>query len=263
MKVVHPCRRPRHAAARGDRRPPEADGRDRRLPDPLAHHEASTPRTASPSSSSPLGYKGDVDQGLLPRTTTAATATSRSQLRTGAGRRRAAPAEAEDWTVHLLDTGLQTGTGGRVKRVGRSSSATRRSCSPTATASPTSTSARCSRFHRVARPARDGHGRAAARRASAASTLDGDRVAEFTEKPQIGEGWINGGFFVFEPGVLRLPRRRRRASSSASRSSGWPRTASSMAYRHDGFCSAWTPTASIELLERALGARARHRGRSG
>src|SRR5713101_364219 len=32
--------------------------------------------------------------------------------------------------------------------------------------------------------------------------LDGDRVSEFIEKPQIGEGWINGGFFVFEPKVL-------------------------------------------------------------
>jgi glucose-1-phosphate cytidylyltransferase len=32
--------------------------------------------------------------------------------------------------------------------------------------------------------------------------LDGDRVAEFKEKPQTGEGWINGGFFVLEPGVF-------------------------------------------------------------
>ena len=32
--------------------------------------------------------------------------------------------------------------------------------------------------------------------------FDGDLVAEFTEKPQIGEGWINGGFFVFEPAVF-------------------------------------------------------------
>ena len=30
--------------------------------------------------------------------------------------------------------------------------------------------------------------------------FEGDRVAQvFTEKPQIGEGWINGGFMVFEP----------------------------------------------------------------
>ncbi len=32
--------------------------------------------------------------------------------------------------------------------------------------------------------------------------LDGDKVVEFTEKSQTGAGWINGGFFVFEPGVL-------------------------------------------------------------
>lgn len=32
--------------------------------------------------------------------------------------------------------------------------------------------------------------------------LEGNEVVEFTEKPQTGEGWINGGFFVFEPGVL-------------------------------------------------------------
>ena len=32
--------------------------------------------------------------------------------------------------------------------------------------------------------------------------FDGDRIVEFTEKPQIGEGWINGAFFVLEPGVF-------------------------------------------------------------
>src|SRR5207237_4049594 len=32
--------------------------------------------------------------------------------------------------------------------------------------------------------------------------FDGDLVAEFTEKPQIGEGWINGGVLVFEPKVF-------------------------------------------------------------
>ena len=33
-------------------------------------------------------------------------------------------------------------------------------------------------------------------------SLVGDKVFEFSEKPQAGEGWINGGFFVFEPGVF-------------------------------------------------------------
>jgi glucose-1-phosphate cytidylyltransferase len=32
--------------------------------------------------------------------------------------------------------------------------------------------------------------------------LDGDRVANFVEKPQTGDGWINGGFFVLEPAAL-------------------------------------------------------------
>jgi glucose-1-phosphate cytidylyltransferase len=30
------------------------------------------------------------------------------------------------------------------------------------------------------------------------------RVTEFVEKPQSGEGWINGGFFVLEPQVLDM-----------------------------------------------------------
>src|SRR5207244_1672790 len=33
-------------------------------------------------------------------------------------------------------------------------------------------------------------------------TLRGDLVAEFREKPQLHEGWINGGFFVFRKDVL-------------------------------------------------------------
>jgi glucose-1-phosphate cytidylyltransferase len=35
-------------------------------------------------------------------------------------------------------------------------------------------------------------------------TFEGDRVTKFTEKPQIGEGWINGAYFVLEPGVLEF-----------------------------------------------------------
>ena len=56
--------------------------------------------------------------------------------------------------------------------------------------------------------------------------FDGNRVSRFTEKPQAGEGWINGGFFVLEPQVMRLHRRRRDACGSGSRWSGWPPTAS-------------------------------------
>ena len=61
------------------------------------------------------------------------------------------------------------------------------------------------RFHRghgklvtltaVRPPARYGH-----------LVIEGDQVVEFSEKPQIGEGWINGAFFVMEPGVAEYVR---------------------------------------------------------
>ena len=34
--------------------------------------------------------------------------------------------------------------------------------------------------------------------------LDGDKVTKFQEKPQVDEGWINGGFFVIDPGFFEL-----------------------------------------------------------
>jgi glucose-1-phosphate cytidylyltransferase len=33
-------------------------------------------------------------------------------------------------------------------------------------------------------------------------SIEKNRVTKFQEKPQAGEGWINGGFFIFEPGVF-------------------------------------------------------------
>ena len=55
-----PVRRPGHAAARGDRVQAQADGRDRRPADPLAHHEASTRHYGVRDFVLCLGYKGDV-----------------------------------------------------------------------------------------------------------------------------------------------------------------------------------------------------------
>jgi len=78
--------------------------------------------------------------------------------------------------------------------------------------------------------------------------LDGDRVARFAEKPQVGEGWINGGFFVLDPRVLdridgdrtpweTTPLERLTAEGQL------------MAYRHEGF---WQPMDTLReknLLE--------------
>ena len=40
------------------------------------------------------------------------------------------------------------------------------------------------------------------RKSAGPMTIDGDLVARFDEKPQMSEGWINGGYFVLEPAVF-------------------------------------------------------------
>jgi glucose-1-phosphate cytidylyltransferase len=106
----------------------------------------------------------------------------------------------EDWAVHLIDTGLHTITGGRLKRL--ASFLGRETFMMTYGDGVCNVDvAELVNFHRrhgklatvtaVRPPARFG-----------GIVFDGDRVAEFTEKPQAGEGWINGGYFVLEPGVM-------------------------------------------------------------
>jgi glucose-1-phosphate cytidylyltransferase len=108
--------------------------------------------------------------------------------------------KCEDWKIHLVDTGTDTNTGGRVKRLQRWLDAgtfmvtygdgvcdvnlqevlrlhQTSGCAATVTA--------------VRPPARFG-----------GLMFEGNRVARFTEKPQAGEGWINGGYMVCEPRVF-------------------------------------------------------------
>lgn len=108
--------------------------------------------------------------------------------------------KAEDWVVHLHDTGMHVNTGGRVKRL--------EPCLRNETFMVTYGDGVSNvnleellKFHRS-------HGRLATVTAVRPPArfggliFNGDMVAQFTEKPQIGEGWINGGFLVFEPGVF-------------------------------------------------------------
>ena len=108
---------------------------------------------------------------------------------------------SEEWLVHLIDTGLDTFTGGRIKRL--------EPWLMDATFMATYGDGVSNvdlhdllRFHRsqgrlatvtaVRPPARFG-----------GLVLEGDQAIRFTEKAQAAEGWINGGFFVFEPGLFR------------------------------------------------------------
>lgn len=109
-------------------------------------------------------------------------------------------AECEDWTVHLIDTGLATSTGGRIKRLKQwiGDETFLLTYGDGVSDIPIDALVRFHELHgklatvtAVRPPARFG-----------ALRMDGDRVAAFAEKPHTGEGWINGGFFVCEPQVL-------------------------------------------------------------
>ncbi len=138
----------------------------------------------------------------------------------------------QDWTIELIDTGLNTMTGGRIKRLqpymGDSTFML-----TWGDGVSTVDLDKLLAFHRnhgrlitmtaVRPPARYGH-----------MEFEGDRIREFTEKPQTAEGWINGAFFVVEPQVFdyiegddtqfeREPLVRLAADGEL------------MAYRHDGF----------------------------
>ena len=151
-----------------------------------------------------------------------------------------------DWTVDLIDTGQATLTGGRIKRLapylgnktfmltwgdGVSNVDLRKLLE----------------FHRshgklltvtaVRPPARFG-----------LLEMKGDQVVAFTEKPQLGEGWINGAFFVAEPKVLDY---------IAGDDTQWEhapmeniaRDGQLMAYRHDGFWQCMDTLRDKKLLE--------------
>jgi glucose-1-phosphate cytidylyltransferase len=144
-----------------------------------------------------LGYKGETIKRYMVEYCSLATDLT---VRLADGTVELHDGEREDWTVELIDTGFGTATGGRIKRLAR--------CFDDGTFMLTWGDGVSDldlddllAFHRahgklatltaVRPPARFGH-----------MELDGARVVEFSEKPQTGEGWINGAFFVLEPGIF-------------------------------------------------------------
>lgn len=154
--------------------------------------------------------------------------------------------DVERWKLHLVDTGQSTQTGGRLKRlqevVGRSTF-----MMTYGDGVANINIKELLAFHRrhgklatltaVRPPARFGGLR-----------FEGDKVTQFEEKPQIGEGWINGGFFVLEPEVLdwieddRTILEREPLERLASEGQ-------LVAYRHEGFWQCMDTLRDVRLLE--------------
>ncbi len=108
---------------------------------------------------------------------------------------------AEPWRVTLVDTGQDTMTGGRLKRVAHYLQDDDCFCMTYGDGVADIDIGALIGFHAA-------HGRAATLTAVipparyGALVLDGDRVERFTEKPPGDNGFINGGFFVLSPSVI-------------------------------------------------------------
>ncbi len=78
--------------------------------------------------------------------------------------------------------------------------------------------------------------------------IEGSQVKRFKEKPQSGEGWINGGFFVMEPGVFEY------LDGDATVLETLPmerlvKDGQLMAYEHNGFWQCMDTVRDRQLLE--------------
>jgi glucose-1-phosphate cytidylyltransferase len=108
----------------------------------------------------------------------------------------------KEWNIEVIDTGLETQTGGRIKKCMEKIGPQRIMVTYGDGLGNVNIS-NLVEFHNhhgkkatvtaVRPPARFGQ-----------LTLDGDKVTEFGEKQHADGGWINGGFFVVEPSVVEL-----------------------------------------------------------
>ena len=153
---------------------------------------------------------------------------------------------AEDWIVHLTDTGEATNTGGRIKRLEQTLKDETFMLTYGDGVSDLNLG-KLLEFHQF-------HGRIATVTAVRPPArfggliFDGDLVSEFTEKPQIGEGWINGGFLVCEPGIFRYLKDDD-TSLEADVLEQLARERQLAAYRHESFWQCMDTPRDKRLLE--------------
>ena len=152
-----------------------------------------------------------------------------------------------NWKVHLVDTGLQTQTGGRLKRLRNWLSENQTFMFTYGDGVADIDVRELLRFHRshgklatittVHSPERFGR-----------IAYDRDHVTCFHEKPKDTQGWINGGYFVLEPDAIDYV---------AGDETAWERDplerlaadGQLMGYRHNGFWSCMDTLKEKNYLE--------------
>lgn len=142
-----------------------------------------------------LGYKSEVIKDYF-LNYHSNTGSHRVELRTGTVELLGPSEPVEDWRVSLIDTGVETLTGSRVKRALQVLDGDRffltygdgvADIDIAALLRHHEASGRLFTITAVRPSSRFGE-----------LDLDGDSIRSFKEKPQVGAGWINGGFMVFE-----------------------------------------------------------------
>ena len=108
----------------------------------------------------------------------------------------------ESWVVHLLDTGTDTMTGGRIKRAANFLGKRKFFATYGDGVSNINIRNLFERHEKEGREATISAVRPPAR--FGGLVINGSAITEFAEKPKVGEGWINGGFMVFEPSIVNL-----------------------------------------------------------
>ena len=107
------------------------------------------------------------------------------------------------FTGNLIYTGLNTGTGGRIKKAYKTLKLNEDIMMTYGDGLANVNVKKLYEFHKS-------HGKLATLTAVRPSArfgeinFDKDKVIMFKEKPQSGEGWVNGGFFVLEPEVVNF-----------------------------------------------------------
>mgnify|MGYP003954359981 FL=1 len=145
-----------------------------------------------------LGYKGEVIKDYF---LNYSALQSNLSVELKSGKVMYTDPTAENWNVSLIDTGILTMTGGRLLRL---KGLLQKSGTFMLTYGDGVSDVNIDKlvnFHRS-------HGKLATVTAVRPPVrfgeliMSGNQVSQFQEKPQAGEGWINGGFFVFEPEIF-------------------------------------------------------------
>ena len=191
-----------------------------------------------------LGYKGDVIKRYFMHY---ADTVSDLRIDLGTGKTERQGKIKEDWKIELVDTGLDTMTGGRLKKL-------REHLDDTfiftyGDGLSTVDIPKLVEFHRA-------HGKLATVTAVQPPSkfgmlqLDGNRVTKFAEKPAEATSYINGGFFVLEPEAINrvesdnMPWEREPCETLAA-------DGQMEAYVHDGYWQCVDTLHELRLLRNA------------